>query len=935
MGRSQAKQEGEAPIARPGLLERIDHGGPLTLLLAPPGFGKQTVARAFAQAQTRGRFIMLQETGAAGFKGLKHPAALMGVDSLKKTGLNALRKWIQGRGETPTLLVSGPDLDADFRAFLDESNAQTLNTGRLRFERDETRALLRERLNAIPAEDLVEAVHEVTGGIPRMLTHLLPENGAERDLRLALQERVPPPDTLEFVAHSLLPLLSKSDAATASRLSVFRRLDPDRVAAITGSKKTARAMLDRLETLQLVSTIGEETRFSAPLLRESLRHLFNTRDPDAIVAAEAAAGKHLLSVDSDEHAPEIVAHLLAADMTDEALAHVEQTAGRLLSMVSATRLLGWLSQLVTSQGALPFHSSALHAQVLSACGRWDEARAAISHCEGLLRANPASKAQQTAGFAKIAAVQAHIAWLRGRANEANAYCNRALAALRQARRQSGDLDEGRLTRLHFGLLQLDARLKLEAGQHDQARDILLNITKEAEAADKHMDRADALKDLGVLAKREGRVHIAVEHFDAARPLVARSSSPGLYGTLRAHLAGCHVMLGEHEMARTRLEEALSVRRSVNPEEVAYSLLVSAALHVSTEDADHALTDYQRALELVGHGANLRRRAEVLTRYGALLARTGSPREAGQLIDRIRTFVGDLRRVEPSLAALIDMTRGAIAMGELRLHDASALLTAARDAFARISFRYHEAQASLHLAEVIHLRCVKRGARMAPEVRTHVEHAAKIANTHGYDFGQPSRFEPLFDVATRIGGVEARQHTLRVRGEVPSLSIPAEPMDGDASRGMYRLLSPDGERLIARTEAERLRTTMNAEHLNVFHLADTCEIHHRGQRQTGELKRVILPLMRALMRQPGCEVRAPDLACAVWGEGPYDQRARTRLKVAISRLRTLLGPDACHLRTIPGTGPQRSSKTCYVLDRELPFIWVESADELGVEMLSTG
>jgi tetratricopeptide (TPR) repeat protein len=892
------------------------------------------VARAFAKSHAKGACIDLKETGAAGFKKLSVAAALMGVDSLTKAGLKALRKWLDGRlAGPPTLLVSSADLDPEFRTFLDGHEAQVLNSGRLRFERDETRALLRERLNAIPAEDLVQAVHEVTGGTPRMLTHLLPENRDVRALRLALQDPVPPPDTLEFVANRLLPLLSAADATTASQLAVFRRMDPHRVQAITGTKKAAKAILDRLESLQLVSTVGDETRFSSPLLRESLRHLFNTRDPKAIIRAEAAAAKHLLRAGPEEFAPEIVAHLLAAGRTSDALTHVERTADRLLTMVSASRLLGWLTQLTSTEGALPFHSSALHAQVLSAGGRWEEARAAISHCETLLRGDTTSKATQTAGYARIAAVQAHIAWLRGRANEANAYCNRALAALRQARRQPGDLAEERVMRLHFELLQLDARLKLEAGQHDQARDILLNIAREAEASDQLMDRADALKDLGVLAKREGRVSVAVEHFDAALPLANRSSSPGLYGTIRSHLAGCHVMLGEYDLARTRLEEALSVRRSVNPEEVAYSLLVSAALHVSMEDTDHAETDYQRALELVGHGANMRMRAEVLSRYGSLLARTGNPGEASRLIDRIRTFVGDLRRVEPSLAALIDMTRGAISVGELRLHDAATTLTAARDAFARISFRYHEAQASLLLAEVIHLRCIKRGARMAPEVRTHVEHAAKIANAHGYDFGQPSRFEPLFDVATRIGGVEARQHTLRVRGEVPELSLPPEPVEGEPSQGMYRLLSPDGERLIARNEAERLRTTMNAQHLNVFHLDDTCVIHHRGQRQTGELKRVILPLMRTLMRQPGHEVRAPDLASAVWGEGPYDQRARTRLKVAISRLRTLLGPDACHLRTIPGTGPQRSSKTCYVLDRELPFIWVEAAEDVGIELRS--
>ncbi len=900
----------------------------MTLLLAPPGFGKQTVAFAFAASQEGGQIVSLDEQGHAVLKTLKGPVALTALDSLTKPGFKSLLKWIAAREDgVPTLLVSGPSLLTGHLDSLRALDIQILTSGRLRFERDETRALLRERLNAIPSEDLVEAVHEVTGGSPRMLLHLLPENGDERALRLALQDRVPPPDTLEFVTTRILPMLSKSDASIASQLSVFRRLDEGRASAITGSAASAQAILERLETLQLVQSQGDELRFSSPMLRESLRHLFNATESRAIHRAEALAAKHLLEVGPDDFAPEIVAHLIAAGQTGDALTHMEDTAGRLLTRVSASRLLSWITQLTATEGALPFHCSALHAQVLSASGRWEEARAAISHCESILRSDlSASKAEQTIGFAQIASVQAHIAWLRGRANEANAYCHRALAALRQARRQRGEMNESRVTRLHFRLLQLDARLKLEAGQHEQAREILLNIANEAETTGQILDRADALKDLGVLAKREGRVGVAVEHFNEALPLASRSASPGLYGTLRSHLAGCHVMLGEHELARERLEEALSVRRAVNPEDVAYSLLVSAALHVSMEDSDKALTDYQRALELVGHVANMRMRAEVLTRYAALLARTGKPGEARRLIDRIRTFVGDLRRVEPSLAALIDMTRGAIAMGEQRLHDAATVLTGARDAFSRISFRYHEAHASLLLAEVVHHRCVKRGARMAPEVRTHVERSAKIANIHGYDFGQPTRFEPLFDVATRIGGVEARQHTLRVRGEVPALTLPPEPLDNEGSSGMYRLLCPDGERLIARNEAERLRTTMNVEHLNIFHLDDTCEIHHRGQRQTGELKRVILPLMRTLMRQPGEEVRAPNLASAVWGEGPYDQRARTRLKVAISRLRSLLGPDACHLRTIPGTGPQRSSKTCYVLDRELPFIWVESAED---------
>ena len=924
-GHSGKGRELQPRIDRPGLLQRVLQGCSLCLVAAPAGFGKSFLAAGLAQALEGSQLV--HATDVEPLLDGDAPLIVRSLSALAGPALRHLAAAIVARPERRMVLLCSSPVPGEFLDLIANVEVHRIGPDRLAFERDETRRVLDQALHEPVPEDLVDETHEVTAGWPALLGGILPSDGSVERLRALLHVDDPPQHLIEYVRTEILHGISQSDIDDMGRAAVLRRPDPAALRAVLADADRARRVAEVMASHQLVVNRQGVVTFRAPLIRESLRTLIWRKDPAAVVSAHRLAAEHLTQRDPEGAAPDIVAHHLSANEHKAALNHMQLHADRLLEVVAAERLRGWLDHLETEAGPLPFRSTAMLARVRAEAGDWTGSRQALLRCERSMREMAAQGVGQLAvARARVAAVQAHTAWLRGLSREADTFCQRALRSLDEAPPELTPDELEAAEAMRFDLYQLRARLLLEAGHHDQAREALDRIVQGASVSLRTRAEAHARKELGLLTAREGDVATAIRHYEQALQLVDRQADPDLYGLLSSRIARCHLMQGRWDEARDRLREGLSVRRRAGSlSGIATTLAVFAELNIAEEQPQDATAHFRQASAVMERFADMKLRAEILTSFATFLAEQGQVDEARDMADRVQGLVGDLARVEPTLSALHEEARAAIAVADQRLDEAAPLLQKARDRLVRLSAHFHVARTDLLTAEVYYKLHESGRENVRPSISLLCEQACSVANRFGYHFGQRLRFRPVLELAAFDGGPESAAYLKRGAEPVTlPVSTPTPASDTD-SRPRFRLYGPQGERIVDAAELGRLLHKPDGAVLTVLQVDGRCEIRHRGSVQLADLKRVALPLLRALVTHPGKNLPAANLTEMVWGVGPYDQKARTRLKVAISRLRDMLGEDGRHIKTVRGPGTRRASSTAYRLDPAFSFLWVEPAD----------
>ncbi len=175
------------------------------------------------------------------------------------------------------------------------------------------------------------------------------------------------------------------------------------------------------------------------------------------------------------------------------------------------------------------------------------------------------------------------------------------------------------------------------------------------------------------------------------------------------------------------------------------------------------------------------------------------------------------------------------------------------------------------------------AGRAPAALRLLEPAALRATRSGYHFPQSSSAKALLQHAAGAGG-PASQALASV--SLGGVAAPADKPHG-ARSSLLRLVERSGARLVDETAAARLRASPPPL------LLDLPRQQLVVRRRTVDLagRRILVPLLLALFEHPERWVDADQLHRSVWGVDRYDEAARTRLKVAISRARSLLGAEA--------------------------------------------
>lgn len=915
-------QKDHAEIHRTGLLERVSRGPRIMLFIFPPGYGDDLFIQSL-----RDEISGLRDwPGALDTSGTQESPLVWFLDlrgdndSVTDKLEEAFRQIAEGKDRL--LVALSPNEGKLAKAALPKgSDWEVIDEDRLAYEADEVRQLLSLKFSSGVTQDLVSEVVEVTGGWPILLDCLLSNAGAVELLRGRLQSQEILEDVVALLQTQWTRLTSLS-LGEAMVFGIVRHFDLHILAHLLGSREKASAVLHQLQESGLV-THESMGRMRHPLLRDAIEHVSLARWPRKVLTFHKMAATFFSKHAPSERAPDVVAHFLAAGEFQAAIVHTERHGDRLVDRVSSKRLWEWLSTMERSAGPLPLRSSALFAQVKAARGDWSGAKASLGQCEQLLKSPKLTTSERTLGYARIAGVQAHMAWLRGITNEANTFSQRAMAAVEQAARTGPLKDKDSVAALQLDLLELRATLLLDAGRYLRARETLSQVVILAQAHGQGDALLSARKDLGILAMREGQLREAMQRYEECIPGLNRRAQPELYSSLYSNMANCLRLQGHYDRAIQAATSALSVRRFVSLETSSYALFVSAQIQQAAEIWEEAQDLFEAAFEGAEQTGNGVLRASVRVWYAAFMTRKGKNDEATALLDEIPRFIGNLERSYPMLWGLAETVLGHQKLNDGDHREAIAHYTRSLSSFQKLKAPFYEGTSFLNIAHAHYQRKAAGELSDASRIRSFSEKACRIANTHGYRFGENERHGPVLALAASTGSVETSHYIGCLKGNFEDKPGPVSvPVPEESQEMGTRLVSQEGSRQIHPSEVATLLESINPEILNVIILNGKTEILHKGKRQTGDLKRIILPLMRMLLAHAGSEVKAPVLAAHVWGDTPYDQKARTRLKVAISRLRTLLGEDSKHLTTIPGRGPNRAENTGYRIEKQLQFLWLE-------------
>jgi DNA-binding response OmpR family regulator len=171
---------------------------------------------------------------------------------------------------------------------------------------------------------------------------------------------------------------------------------------------------------------------------------------------------------------------------------------------------------------------------------------------------------------------------------------------------------------------------------------------------------------------------------------------------------------------------------------------------------------------------------------------------------------------------------------------------------------------------------------------------------------------LFELGLAQGDERVRALCAGTLGR--SAEVPARP----ASRGAapYRVAGREGVRLAQKAEVERLRLAPPALFVD---LPRQRLVSARGAVSLAG-RRVMLPLLLAFLEKPDRALDAEQLHREIWGTDRFDDASRTRLKVALSRLRELLGPGVIETRrTTDATGATRA---VFALSPKVPYLLID-------------
>jgi len=844
----------------------------------------------------------------------------------------------------------------------DEVRRLDLTSRELAFSVVEVQRFLAERLRAPIPLSTAERVHANSGGWPAALA------------LLALVARDVPPDELtgfladvraedlqslktmvraimeERGAQAQLVMKVAAVLPAVDRDAVVYLFDPagdpkprERSHIVALGRGDVEAALEELETAQVL-TLSEGHLAFNPMLRQALLDMVSRESRSLYRAAHRRAAAWLLAA-SPEPSTDALDSLLEAGEFDTLLSTLEQHAERLFLAGYHGHLARWLLRLEERYAKLPYWANYYLGRVYVVRGEWEQARSYLDHCMRNLD-DAGEEGEAWRWHPRVCLGYAEMYQQRGMGTDAATYCRRGLGFLRQAaRRQRFGPEETREAQLlEVRMLLLQGALRLEAGSYGKVREIFEEARALSERAGLSAYAARSLDHLGTIAARLGDMSEARARYEEALSLASRERDPDLYAEIAAHLAVNHRMTGRVDTALALLRDVREIREVFGqPATVAEVLTELATLRAMMGDGASAEDLFRRAVRLLDVIGSVAVRVKVLNHYAVFLATEGRLYEAQTMRERAEGLVSVLRRPDPALLAGHAATAMELAVARGQLEEGLSHLGQAVARQERLGARYDIARLYWRAAD-IHHRLFVSGQRETPEsVISYLELAATDANHYGYVFEPVPGEDELLVVAYTAGLPEARRYAaarlgLPEEGEAgvaPRLPDPTGArylrfQQRAQRRDAFLVTSPEGVEGFSEEAVERLVQDRGASSLIL--LLDEQEMVNFGVRKSLAQKRVILPLLVHFLRHGRESFSMLELAQSVWGAEDLNDSMKTKVKVAISRLRSLLGKGRSFIVTARRPERDGRSVVTYGLAPDLLYFLVEAAapeeDDLG-------
>lgn len=764
-----------------------------------------------------------------------------------------------------------------------------------------------------PVRGLARAVLEETGGWPAMVSARL---RASRSPNERFADLVPA--LLPVVEEAIAKLRSETRyvlqvAAIVDRFE--RRMVRTIVSGEVAGTPEARRRLMRLEPSVVARALDELVRAkllidngeagvlrSLPGLQRVMRQRFLMQDRTGWQEAHRRAAEARLSAiakDSDARVGPEVVDLLAASHERERLLEILSRHGSRIELdLAATgddgRILEWMA--VLDGSVVPYWCDVLAGLALARSGDPVTARERLQRARDKLASDRREPRGAWRWQVRIAEAQAAAARAKEDYSDARSWLLRALDQLEHIRKRglegADDLEESK--RLELRMTISLARLSRESASWDKTREA---VQQAIALSERYGADDETLAELRRMLVAGG---LAAGDATALEPEAHRAPTDAISQAARIGLA--LLRDGSIERAISRFRQLTSE----SDEPLAHLLLARLCP------------------------------ADVVRDQSLDAAFRGS--------DPWISLEAQVRRETPSEEASFDGFFAAV-LAERRADGPGRQLELARDSYRRIGARWEETRLWLILGAAAARRVDDGDGELEAVVRP-VDGIIEASQAMGFiipwSFAGRGETDPERRIRTLLlaglrGGSERARQTCRLELErlgidtravvssperVGAQRTPSQRSAGSAgapfvqiTRGVTRGLS-----------SSEYQTIVNGKSNNqlVVCVPDQLVLNFGRQVSLGQ-KRVMMPLLLQLLRHPDQSFSMLELANLVWGTAELTSTVQTKVKVAVSRLRALLGKGRHYIittRKMEGG----DSVVAYQAAPQLPFVIIEAATD---------
>lgn len=661
-----------------------------------------------------------------------------------------------------------------------------------------------------------------------------------------------------------------------------------------------REALATLERAQLLRPAGNRWALN-PMVRSALRDRFRADDVDGYREAHRRAAVLLLS--RGESGVEPLDLLLEAEEYDRLLALVEERAERFLDRGEEPSLLRWLEALDAHFVPAPAWVDYYLGRVYARQGDWERSRERLEKARAVLGAKKGEAAAHWQP--RLGLGYAKLYWRRGHISEARTWCQRGIDYVDQALRRGGlsQVVEEDVTLQGARLAALLGRVTTAVGNAQRAKEAL-------EAALKRMGpedpgRPEVLSDLAVVALREGEREQAEAWIAEGLDLATRRFDDAARAESVANDAVRELLFGDWAVAERRSTEAVELaRRSDRGRAVAFAFIARGRVLAARGELENARAAFAEAATCANAVGRADLYGEALEREAVTLVATGRLADAKARHAAATTSTTGFANVDGYLAGLTNETEA-----ELRLFEDRATaqglkyLDAARETYVRYGAEYDAARLHWRQAEASRGAAASGDSDALDTLLAHLEDACVIADEHGFRIETEEKGAALAQLGFELGDEETKRVCERVLVATSSMPAPSElgavrglaKRRGRAGGGTTPFIATDrdGERPLTQEGYDDL---LAAPGPCLVALVGEQAILNFGKRVGLAQKRVMFPLLLHILRHPDVHHSMRDLASAVWGTDDFNDAIQTKVKVAVSRLRALLGKARKYILT---------------------------------------